>query len=290
MTREELLHRAADPKQYDSPDLDWPREGRQASPAMRFFRSRLRHQLGDLSGKSVVDIGCGTGHLYVLFEMLGARRAVGLEPSARNAAAARKEFPRLIVIETSLQGADLACEFDLAVAVMSFEHQPDLLEAFLRVARMLRPGGRFLLVVGDKEFHLTPRFDLSLEVHENPDGSAAVATGYPYGTLCDVVRPVLHYERAAQAAGFTVRSMIPLLPTHELIDTDTRWREFEARPVGHLLVMDRGENEPGCAEGGCHDSKAQVGPIPSLLAKAGSQDRKAAEPRDLPDARGGAEA
>ncbi len=238
--REELFARATDPQQYDAPGLDWPREGILSSPAMRFFHGYLRRELEDVRGKSVIDIGCGTGHLHALLTQLGARRVVGLEPSARNAAIARREARGLEVIEGALQDAQFSQAFDLAVAVMSFEHQPDLPAAFRRVSHLLKPGGTFYLVAGDKEFHLAPRFGLRLETYEMPDGSAVVATGFAFGTIHDVVRPVAHYERAARDGGFAVVRRVALVPTVGLFAADPRWREFEGRPVAHLVVARRG--------------------------------------------------
>ena len=90
---EQLFALATDPQQYDSPGLDWLREGAPDSPSARFFRSYLERELSDLRGAAVIDIGCGTGHLYTLFHALGAARVVGLEPSRRMAAVARRLFP-----------------------------------------------------------------------------------------------------------------------------------------------------------------------------------------------------
>jgi len=241
VTREELFARATDPGQYDTPGLDWPREGSLSSPSTQFFHRYLREELGDIRDRSVVDIGCGTGHLYSMFERLGAGRVVGLEPSERNAAIARRQFPGLEVVAGTLQDSDLGSPFDLAVAVMSFEHQPDLRAAFRRVASLLEPSGRFFLVAGDQAFHLTPRFGLILEAHAMPDGSTVVATRYPYGTLHDVIRPIEHHEHAARMAGFVVQRKRAMVPTRELLDVDSRWQAFEGRAVAHLLVLGRRE-------------------------------------------------
>ena len=239
VTPEEIFQRATNPRQYDSPDLDWSEEGVLSSPAMKFFHRYLRRELGRIAGKAVLDIGCGTGHLSVLLDALGARHVVGLEPSARNVSFARRHHPDLVVVNGGLMDSDLPPEFDLAVAVMSFEHQPELRAAFRRVSNLLRPGGAFYLVVGDKAYHLTPRFDLGLEAHERPDGSVLIATRYPFGTIHDVVRPVDHYERAARAEGFEMARRVSMVPTEELFESDPRWREFEGRPVAHLLVATR---------------------------------------------------
>jgi len=134
----------------------------------------------------------------------------------------------------------MASEFDVAVAVMSFEHQPDLGAAFRKVRGLLVPGGEFYLVFGDARFHLTPRFDVEIEAIELEDGSTVVATRRPYGILHDLIRPAGHYTSAARAAGFVVRRERELVPTAELFDADPRWRELEGRAVARLLVS---ENE-----------------------------------------------
>jgi SAM-dependent methyltransferase len=232
----ELFARATDPTQYDGPDLDWAPEGDAEAPFARYVRERLEPALGSLRDRSVLDIGCGTGHLAELFERLGARRMVGLEPSARHARLAKRLHPRLSVVRGAVPRAPLRAGFDVAIAVLSFEHQPDLDPAYRAVAGLLRADARFLLIAGDPLFHRAPRWGLGLEVIERADGSALVATTYPVGTVHDVIRPPDHFERAARGAGFaTVRSE-PLVPDNALMDRDARWREFSGRPVAWLIT------------------------------------------------------
>jgi SAM-dependent methyltransferase len=237
MNREELFRRATDPGQYDSPALDWPREGMPGTRAARFFASYLEPEIARRQARSVIDIGCGTGHLYPLLVANGARRVVGVEPSSRSAAIARREFPGLDVVEAPFESGRFSPEFELAIAVMSFEHQPDLLGAFAAVRALLRPGGTFLLVAGDLEFHRSPHFGLPHEHVMLPDGAALVARTYPHGTICDIVRPAELYEIAGHAAGFSLRKRVALVPTSTLIEGDPRWRAFEGRALAHLFVF-----------------------------------------------------
>jgi len=239
VTREQLFERATDPRQYDAPGLDWRREGAPGSHTARFVEAWLSPELERLRFQSAVDIGCGTGHLYPLLHRLGARRVAGIEPAAANAAFARRAFPALEVIESPLQDVSLPDAFDLAIVVMSFEHQPDLAAAFRSVHRLLLPGGSFALIAGEPEFHLTPRFGLGIESHALADGSFLVATAYPYGTVHDIVRPPEHYVDAARAAAFAIRRRIAMAPTPELIESDPRWCPLELRTVAHLFVMTR---------------------------------------------------
>ena len=231
--RDELVRRATDPRQYDDSGMDWAVQGTAETPSARFDRDAVRAALQGLRIVAALDIGCGTGHLTPLLRSFGAERVVGLEPSARNAAIARKSQPGLEVVETPLAALALPSSFDVAVAVMSFEHQPDLDAAFRAVHGVLRAGGRFVLITGDPEFHRTPRFGLGLEIHPLTDGSEVVATRYPFGTIHDLIRPPDHYLAAARRTGFELERHDPMPPTPELIESDPRWGELAHLAIGH---------------------------------------------------------
>src|SRR5262249_41016020 len=181
------------------------------------------------------DVGSGSGHLFPLLRAAGARRVVGIEPSARSAAIARREYPELELIEAPFLPSRLGREFDLAVAVMSFEHQIDLGAAFTAVRGLLLPGGTFLLVARDMAFHLSSHFRLPHQHIDMPHGAALVAPAYPRGTICDIVRPVEHYERAARAAGFALTERRAMTPTADLIASDARWTEVAGQALAHLF-------------------------------------------------------
>lgn len=239
MSEDPILTRATDPRQYDDATLDWSQQGAPGTPSTRAYEQALRAALADAPITAAVDIGCGLAPFTPLLRELGARRVVGIEPSGRSAAIARRSFPGLEVIESPLESVTLDGGFDLAIAVMSFEHQRDLAAALKRVARMLVPGGRFALISGDPEFHRTPRFDLAIEVHELGDGAALVSTTFPFGTIRDIIRPPEQIAAAAGDAGFSLERRIPLLPSAGMIEADPRWRELADRPFGHLLVLRR---------------------------------------------------
>jgi SAM-dependent methyltransferase len=234
----QLFARATDPRQYDAPDMDWTPEGGADAPWPRFVRERLAPVLGGLARRSVLDLGCGTGHLALLFAHLGAQRMVGLEPAARHAGAARRLHPELHVVRAGLPRTPFLHAFDDAIAVLSMEHQSSLDDAYQAVATVLKPGGRFLVIAGDRDFHRSPRWGLGLEVHDRDDGSMLVATTYPVGTVHDVIRPPGHFERAARRVGFERVSSAPLVPDEALMSRDGKWREFAGRPVAWLIVAE----------------------------------------------------
>ena len=104
----------------------------------------------DLRGRDVLDIGCGFGWFTLIALEGGASSVVGVEPSERDLATARRHLsdPRC---SFAVAGADaLPFEdesFDTVVLWEVLEHVPPGTEeqAFAEIARVLRPGGSFYL-------------------------------------------------------------------------------------------------------------------------------------------------
>jgi SAM-dependent methyltransferase len=125
--------------------------------AERFFR-RLPEWL-DLTGKRVLDVGCGRGELCILMAQLDAAEVVGVELSEQGAELARATLRRAdgdLPVEFRSYGGDLhelgAERFDAVVSKDSFEHygaypgSPTADEMVRDMASLLVDGG--LLVIG----------------------------------------------------------------------------------------------------------------------------------------------
>lgn len=105
--------------------------------------------LGELSGRDVVDLGCGTGRLEeLLLPQLGEGTVVAVDfsPGMMEQASRRCGDPRVTwlcrdVLETGLcsGSADVVLCFD------AFPHFPDGAAVLAEAVRWLRPGGAFLL-------------------------------------------------------------------------------------------------------------------------------------------------
>jgi 2-polyprenyl-3-methyl-5-hydroxy-6-metoxy-1,4-benzoquinol methylase len=101
--------------------------------------------VGDLSGKKVLDAGCGEGHNTRMFARRGAR-IVGVDLSAKMIEFARAEEvrePLGIRYErasyTDLSGFE-AESFDAVISTMALMDGPDFPAAMRAIARVLRPG------------------------------------------------------------------------------------------------------------------------------------------------------
>jgi SAM-dependent methyltransferase len=101
--------------------------------------------IGNVSGKRVLDLGCGTGQAAVTLAKQGAH-VIGLDPSPDQLTAAKRRCAREGVRVEMHQGdlADLAFmradSVDLVFSAWSFGSVPDLSRVFRQVHRVLKQG------------------------------------------------------------------------------------------------------------------------------------------------------
>ena len=111
-----------------------------------------RRLLGEVSGRRILDLGCGQGHTAVGLALRGAR-VIAIDDdvsqlSAARALAARHEvtieFHQSRPAELAFLAAD---HVDLAIAVTSLSFVQDLDRVFRQVHRVIGPGGHFVISV-----------------------------------------------------------------------------------------------------------------------------------------------
>jgi len=125
------------------------------SPVSRCFNKMFRKSIfqryditfekaGDVTGKSVLDIGCGSGIYSVDFARRGARRVLGIDFSASMLDLARAEAQR--------HGVDATCEFrqenfldtkleerfDVTIAIGVLDYLPDPVPFIEKMASVTR--------------------------------------------------------------------------------------------------------------------------------------------------------
>lgn len=128
-------------------------------PDCEVWVNKRAYELTNLvSGKHVVDIGCGYGRNRPIVENLGGTW-VGVEPfegGAHTVVADAEDLP-------FKDG-----EFDVAIMDAVLEHIPDVGKAFGEVARILKPGGLFVGYVAFMEcFHEISYSHLSFKAMEH---------------------------------------------------------------------------------------------------------------------------
>ena len=99
----------------------------------------------------ILDVGCGTGgFLRLAAQRFPAARLTGVDPSEKmlEHAVAANPVARPPRRSSTLPRKRFPFEdgsFDLAVSTMSFHHWADQAKGLAEIARVLRPGGAFLL-------------------------------------------------------------------------------------------------------------------------------------------------
>lgn len=111
----------------------------------RRWKARLIQEAGIGAGDVVVDLACGTGDLAILAVGAGARRVFGLDLTPRMLVLARSRDRRSHYAAADMHALPLpAAVVDVVTTGYGLRNVPDLDAAILEVARVLRPGGRFL--------------------------------------------------------------------------------------------------------------------------------------------------
>ena len=127
-----------------SDEVRWLRVLRNLVPGrLKWFD---RHQEWD--GRDVLDLGCAGGFMAEALARRGAR-VTGIDPAREAIAAARRhaEAEGLMIAYDVGTGEEMTypdASFDAVVCVDVLEHVRDLDQVLANVARVLRPGGRFL--------------------------------------------------------------------------------------------------------------------------------------------------
>ncbi len=115
------------------------------------FQLRAVHRALDgvpLLGRHALDVGCGMGRWTRLLQEAGAR-VTGVDPTAEMLEAARRLSPALDYRRMSATALDLDdTSFDLVTSVTVLQHlrPEEQAQAVGEIARVLKPGGRALLL------------------------------------------------------------------------------------------------------------------------------------------------
>jgi SAM-dependent methyltransferase len=158
-------------------------------------------RLGDLRGKAVLDIACGTGQWIEELARRGAKVS-GIDISSRAVELAHARLPQADIREGVAE--ELPFEdgsFDLVTCMGSLEHFLDQPRALAEMKRVATKDARFLILVPNAGF-LTRRLGLY-------GGTGQVA-------IRETVRPLAEWAALIEAAGLKI---------------ETRWRDLHTLGV-----------------------------------------------------------
>lgn len=127
--------------------------------------------LGDVNGKSIIDLGCGYGENCRAFSEMGAERIVGIDLSQKMLEIAKKEnhAQNIQYLNMPMENIkSLSDKFDIAVSSLALHYIKDYDKLINDVCSLLKPGGIFLF---SQEHPLTTAPIDGAKWIKNEDGS-----------------------------------------------------------------------------------------------------------------------
>ncbi len=209
---------------------------------------RIAPHLSPLRGRSVLDVGCGSGyHLWRMREA-GAAAALGIEPAllyvcqfeavarcAPDAAVACLPLPL-----DALPALPASAAFDTAFSMGVLYHRADVGAHLSELRAALRPGGELVLetLVLDRSLD-GPLPDDGLDIAATPSGR--------YARMRNVheLPSVARLRRQLEAAGFEDVRAVSVALTSIAEQRTTCWMRFESLDAALVPSGPDGHDDPG---------------------------------------------
>jgi ubiquinone/menaquinone biosynthesis C-methylase UbiE len=206
-------------------------------------RGTVLEALNLRTGERVLEVGCGGGYLtYEAARFVGPTgRVCAIDISPDQIAAAQQRCAEFAWVECRV--ADIAsppygdAEFDIAFAVQVLEYLADLDGGLRQIHRMLRPGGRLVIVATD--------WSSAVWHSENAPRMQRVLTAWAPHTPCPNL-PAILAARLRRAGIQPLRqTAIPILNTSY---NPTSFSYWVARAIRPFVVSRQGVTDEEAAE------------------------------------------
>lgn len=105
----------------------------------------LYELIGDIKGKTILSIGCGSGEECSYFMSQGAKRVVGIDTSDKLIAIAKKQFPSGEFYTMDMENISLVDTFDIVVSNLVMHYVPTWNKTLKEIKKILHPEGRVII-------------------------------------------------------------------------------------------------------------------------------------------------
>lgn len=101
---------------------------------------------GDVRGKEILCIGCGSGEECDAFMKAGAKRVVGIDLSPSLIEIAKKSYPQIEFYVMDMEQMDVEdASFDVIVSNLTMHYVPSWTPTLLKMKNILKPGGEIII-------------------------------------------------------------------------------------------------------------------------------------------------
>lgn len=220
------------------------------NPLFAIESAAMLSMLPSLTGRSVADIGCGTGRLTLQLAQLGAGTVIGVDLSEEMLAVAMRKAKRnedLTAVLTWRRGDLLErlpladASVDIVVCALTLSFLPDASGAFRELSRIISPSGS--LVLSDYHPHgLTQARAEASARDSNKDKAPHLRFTSASGDDCRIaqyVHTISDLFHAGQAAGLTLVQLSEPIPEPHIANTYAGLRASSGVPIAIVARFDK---------------------------------------------------
>ena len=115
----------------------------------KLLMETLLEEVADTApGKSLLDLGCGTGKFLALAEAVGFSPTAGIDASPKMITTSQSSAPNADVIVGQFESLPWTDQsFDQVTSIEAIYYCPDPSQAFQEIARVLKPKGRLDIII-----------------------------------------------------------------------------------------------------------------------------------------------
>jgi len=208
--------------------------------------------LGDVRGKRVLDAGCGEGRFARMLAERGAKvTAVDLSRRMIELAEAEEAKTALGIEYAEMNMTDLSAfaneQFDAAVAYLSLLDVEDCVAALAEIARVLKPGSRFVFSTVHPCFYppdssWEPRRPGTIPLLDKDKLYRKVDNYFPAREIrfrmwptapaetVNYLRPISVYAHACRNANLLIRDILEPVPDEKVLAERDYLREYVRAP------------------------------------------------------------
>ncbi|WNM61353.1 class I SAM-dependent methyltransferase [Candidatus Nitrospira neomarina] len=231
------------------------KEGKEQPWRSRLELFSMMNLIGDLTGKSVIDVACGEGWLTRELRKAGAAEVVGVDISEEMIGLARwQEAREPLGIEYRVEDAratESAQQFDISVSnwLLVYAHDREELGVMCRgLARRIRSGGRFVTLIVNPDLYSMQahppdygKYGFQVRLHDSVyEGAPLVWTILLDDSSIEIENyymPIEVYESALHDAGFREVTFhkLTLAPIPQTSEEGDYWEDILRCPPGIMI-------------------------------------------------------
>ena len=177
---------------------------------------------------TAVDLACGTGRIGAWLAGRGVAAVDGVDLTPEMLRQARRLGVYRTLLEEDMRATSLPADSaEVVVSCLAIGHVPELGPAYDEVDRLLRPGGRFILIGYHPFFLLT-----GIPTHFQEEGQEAVAIRNHVHLLGDHVS-------AGLSRGWALQSLRERVVDEDWVASNSNWSRHLHKPASFAMVWQR---------------------------------------------------